>query len=96
MKKTDKDKVKHTTHPYPDVSDIDISRRSFNQRLLAMGLTAAMWPYVGEVEANRSKRFRMVDYIVVGAGAGGGPVAARLVEAGYTVAVIEAGLDPEG
>jgi choline dehydrogenase len=96
MKKTDKDKAKNTTNPYTDASDIDTSRRSFNQRLLAMGLTAAMWPYVGEVEANRSKRFRMVDYIVVGAGAGGGPVAARLVEAGYTVAVIEAGLDPEG
>ena len=34
------------------------------------------------------------DYIVVGAGAGGGTVAARLAEAGMDVALIEAGGDP--
>lgn len=34
------------------------------------------------------------DYIVIGAGAGGAVVAARLVEAGCTVLVIEAGGDP--
>ncbi len=33
-------------------------------------------------------------YIVVGSGAGGVPVAARLVEAGYSVLVLEAGGDP--
>ncbi|HEV7551357.1 MAG TPA: NAD(P)-binding protein [Candidatus Angelobacter sp.] len=33
------------------------------------------------------------DYIVVGAGAGGGPLAANLARAGYTVALLEAGLD---
>ena len=35
------------------------------------------------------------DYIVIGSGAGGGPVAARLAEAGYTVGLIEAGQSPE-
>jgi len=34
------------------------------------------------------------DYIVIGSGAGGGTVAARLVEAGFSVLVLEAGGDP--
>ena len=32
-----------------------------------------------------------LDFIIVGAGAGGAPVAARLVERGYTVLVVEMG-----
>src|SRR5258707_13818964 len=34
------------------------------------------------------------DYIVVGAGPGGGPLAANVARAGHTVALLEAGLDP--
>jgi choline dehydrogenase len=35
------------------------------------------------------------DYVVVGSGAGGGPLAANLAEGGYRVLLLEAGLDPE-
>ncbi|MBU6479672.1 MAG: GMC family oxidoreductase N-terminal domain-containing protein [Nitrospirae bacterium] len=35
------------------------------------------------------------DYIVIGSGAGGGPVAANLAEAGYTVLLLEAGGEAE-
>src|SRR5260370_39225045 len=34
------------------------------------------------------------DYIVVGSGAGGGPVACNLAKAGYKVGLIEAGQEP--
>ncbi|HYC92804.1 MAG TPA: GMC family oxidoreductase [Thermoanaerobaculia bacterium] len=35
------------------------------------------------------------DYIVIGSGAGGGPVAVRLAQAGYVVGLIEAGQTPQ-
>lgn len=80
-----------------------IDRRAFNRGLFSAGLSALMWPIIGGGDesdggdrAAKKPKLRMVDYIVVGSGAGGGPVAARLAAAGYTVAVIEAGHDPAG
>src|SRR6516165_10247941 len=45
------------------------------------------------LEDARDPRTTPFDYIVVGSGAGGGPLAARLAEAGRRVLVLEAGAD---
>jgi choline dehydrogenase-like flavoprotein len=45
---------------------------------------------------NMSKSQAEYEYIVVGSGAGGGTVAARLAEAGRRVLLLEAGGDPKG
>src|SRR5262245_44358241 len=79
------DTKKDDAQPQPDLTT---SRRSFTKGLIAAGVAAAIPPL--PVSAGQAE----FDYIVVGAGAGGGPVAARLAKAGYTVAVVEAGLDP--
>ena len=76
-----------------------ISRRTLGRGLLAAGglyfTGAVIDPFRLSARAD-SRQGLEVDYIVVGAGAGGGPVAARLAEAGYTVALIEAGVNPDG
>jgi choline dehydrogenase len=74
----------------------NISRRTFAKRLAAAGISTLAAPLIrGSYVHARPVNFT-VDYIVVGGGAGGGPVAARLAKAGFTVALLEAGLDPKG
>src|SRR4051812_16241336 len=44
---------------------------------------------------NEPREILEAEYVVVGSGAGGGTVAARLAEAGHTVLLLEAGGDPK-
>ena len=63
-----------------------MDRRDFVKSLVAVG--------VGGPEVLADQAHADPDYIVVGSGAGGGTVAARLAESGYSVLVLEAGGDP--
>ena len=71
------------------------SRRQLLKQLAALGLLAADSSQAAAPSAPRldpvSQGKTLYDYIVIGSGAGGGPVAARLALAGYEVLVIEAG-----
>jgi choline dehydrogenase-like flavoprotein len=48
------------------------------------------WRHGSQAQADRDE----ADYVIVGSGAGGGTLAARLAEAGYSVLLLEAGGDP--
>ncbi len=81
-----------------DKKENEISRRKFIKETTSSLLAASVLPgcaLVGSKNAYRkfSSESDVYDYIVIGSGAGGGPVTARLVEAGFRVLLIEAGSD---
>jgi choline dehydrogenase-like flavoprotein len=65
---------------------VGVNRRDFVKSLVVVGAGGA--PVLADQSTPEP------DYVVVGSGAGGGTVAARLAEAGYSVLVLEAGGDP--
>jgi choline dehydrogenase len=84
-----------------------VNRRDLIKRGLALGAwLAARQTAAAEASSNAYARFRAAvsgqaspaafspEYIVVGSGAGGGTVAARLAESGFRVLLLEAGGDP--
>jgi choline dehydrogenase len=83
-----------------------ISRRSFLKLAAATGMVLSLGgcsllgpssklPDASHCAAAKPAADTEFDYIVIGSGAGGGPVAANLALAGYTVLLLEAGGDTE-
>src|SRR5690349_2996579 len=79
-----------------------ISRRTFLKLAAATGMVLSLGgcsllspsssrPEAGRCVTGGTAPDTEFDYIVIGSGAGGGPVAANLAEAGYTVLLLEAG-----
>ncbi|MFC5571158.1 GMC family oxidoreductase [Lysobacter yangpyeongensis] len=75
------------------IRSMNPGRRSLMKKLglLSLSVVAPSWAARSATKATRTKRY---DYVIVGAGPGGGPLAANLARAGYKVALLDAGLDP--
>jgi hypothetical protein len=67
----------------------DVTRREFVRQSVQLGAAAIATGFASSVAAQGSPD--EYEYIVVGSGAGGGPVAANLARAGFRVLLLEAG-----
>ncbi|MFC4334202.1 GMC family oxidoreductase [Salininema proteolyticum] len=72
---------------------MEIGRRTLLGSAGIAGLAALDLPIIGDDDEDEAPG--EVDFVVIGSGPGGVPLATRLVEAGFTVLVLEAG-PPEG
>ncbi|WP_444944140.1 GMC family oxidoreductase [Microbulbifer sp. ZKSA006] len=83
----EKDKVEKKS------SDRKISRRSFTKRAVQLGIaaSAASTGLVSALSMLEGGFYDLYDYVIVGSGAGGGPLAVNLAKAGFSVLVLEAG-----
>lgn len=82
------------------MKDFTLARRFFLKLLGAAGVVAASTETTGcapveeeEGDASSGALAESFEYIVIGSGAGGGPLAANLARAGHSVLLLEAGED---
>ncbi|MCO1334797.1 GMC family oxidoreductase N-terminal domain-containing protein [Microbulbifer sp. OS29] len=75
------------------LSEGGVNRRKFAKRAIQLGVaaTAASTGIVSALSLLERKFYDQYDYVIVGSGAGGGPLAVNLVKAGFSVLVLEAG-----